>query len=657
MTTVSSPALLHPHDAEPVHASCTSFIKRYIFSTDHKIIGIQFLFVGLFFFLVGGLLAMLIRWQLMYPNPSVPGFRPVPLLADKLGWTANGAPGVMPPEFYNMTFTMHATIMIFLVIIPLLVGAFGNYLVPLKIGARDMAFPFLNGLAFWWSLPAGAIIIAGFSGAMSGWTSYPPLSSAPELSRLYPSWAAIPVWGLWVSLFLLGLFCCAYCFPIRNRVARATVAILIAGLGATAITPLVLRAAPNGQAAWFFGLLWLGFGSLLGAINYITTVLKHRCPGMTMFRMPLSVWGIFVTSIIVLLATPVLASAMVMNLLDHHGLTSFFKPFDWTISNQIQANAGGGYALLHQHLFWFYSHPAVYIMILPAMGMISDILPVFARKPVFGYRPMVYAMAVIAFLGFVVWAHHMFQSGMNPTLATGFALTTMLIAVPSAIKTFNWLGTIWRGNIRLTTPMLNALAFVSMFVVGGLSGIFMASQAVDVHIHDTYFIVAHIHYVLFGGSTFGVFAAIYFWYPKMFGRMMSEPLGKIHFALSFIAFNCVFFPMHILGIRGFPRRYADYTTFDSWSDLVDMNKFISIAAFGLMLAQVPFIINFFGSWIWGQRAGNNPWEATTLEWNETTSPPPHGNFASTPVVYHGPYEYSNPLIEDDWLPQTRRLET
>jgi cytochrome c oxidase subunit I len=352
----------------------------------------------------------------------------------------------------------------------------------------------------------------------------------------------------------------------------------------------------------------------------------------------------------------VLASTLMMNLLDHHRLTQFFLPFDWTISGTYQNVAGGGYALLHQHLFWFYSHPAVYIMILPAMGMVSDILPVFARKPIFGYRPMVYAMAGIAFLGFIVWAHHMFQSGMNPTLGTTFAVSTMFIAVPSAIKVFNWLGTLWGGNIQFTTAMWNAIAFVAMFVIGGLSGIFMASTAVDVHIHDTYFIVAHIHYVLFGGSMFGIFAGIYFWYPKMFGRMMNETLGKIHFWLSIIFFNGTFFAMHILGMGGFPRRVAEYAHYNSFAHFTPMNQFITYCAFGLGLSQIPFVINFIGSWIWGQKAPGNPWQATTLEWNDTTSPPPHGNFTKTPIVHHGPYEYSSPLVEEDWLAQTRYVD-
>jgi cytochrome c oxidase subunit I len=290
------------------------------------------------------------------------------------------------------------------------------------------------------------------------------------------------------------------------------------------------------------------------------------------------------------------------------------------------------------------------------MGMVSDILAVFARKPIFGYRPMVYALAGIAFLGFIVWAHHMFQSGMNPTLGTTFAVSTMFIAVPSAIKTFNWLGTLWGGNIKYTVPMLNALAFVALFVIGGLSGIFMAATAVDVHIHDTYFIVAHIHYVLFGGSTFGIFAGIYFWYPKMFGRMMNSTLGYIHFFLSFICFNCTFFAMHILGIGGFPRRIADYMTYTTFQHFKPMNQFISFSAFGLGLAQIFFIINFIGSWIWGKKAPQNPWEATTLEWVAAPTPPGHGNFLTIPIVYHGPYEYSSPLVEEDYLPQTRYVE-
>ncbi|HEV2293996.1 MAG TPA: cbb3-type cytochrome c oxidase subunit I [Tepidisphaeraceae bacterium] len=636
------------------------FLKKYVFSVDHKIIGIQFLFMGLFFFVVGGLLAMLIRWQLGWPGAEVP------ILSKLMGWT-----GGMPPDFYTMVFSMHATIMIFFVIIPLLVGTFGNYLIPLKIGAGDMAFPFLNGLAFWSALPAGTIMLAGFNlaggAAAAGWTSYPPLSAvmmnsgvgsftANLLRPEFSTWPMFPIITNLIAAFMFAGFVCAYFIRFGNKFANAAVSIVLSAIFAVVSVRFVQQAAFDGQACWFLSLFLLGFSSLMGAVNYLTTMIKLRCPGMTMFRMPLSVWSLFITSLLVLLATPVLASTLMMNLLDHHRFTSFFLPYNHVFSNTSTNNSGGGYVLLHQHLFWFYSHPAVYIMILPAMGMVSDVISVFSRKPIFGYRPMVYAMAGIAFLGFIVWAHHMFQSGMNPTLGTTFAVSTMFIAVPSAIKTFNWLGTLWGGNIRFTVAMWNAIAFVSMFVIGGLSGIFMASTAVDVHIHDTYFIVAHIHYVLFGGSTFGIFAGIYFWYPKMFGRMMNETLGHIHFWLSFIAFNCTFFAMHILGIGGFPRRVADYLNYQSFAPYKEMNEFISYSAFALGLAQIPFVINFIGSWIWGKRAPQNPWEATTLEWHDAPTPPPHGNFATVPVVHHGPYEYSSPLVEEDWLPQTRYVE-
>lgn len=695
--SVTMPALpVHDHhDPHHEHAH-PGFLKKYIFSADHKIIGIQFLFLGLTFFVIGGLLAMLIRWQMAWPSDPN---HPVPILGKFMGWSG----GVMPPDFYTMVFTMHASIMIFFVIIPLLVGTFGNYLVPLKIGAADMAFPFLNGMAFWSAVPTGSIMLTGFflpgGAAAAGWTSYPPLSTIQQTSkwvgyaapasgdawgrfvdfmridtvlhdtlgnaiRVQGTWPIGPILMLFFAWFMCFAFIGAYFIRFKSNALNVVTTTVLSLIVAYFATQGSQFAAFDGQSCWFFSIFLLGFSSLMGAVNYLATMIKLRCPGMTMFRMPLSVWSLFITSVLVLLATPVLAATLLMNLLEHHTvevggniyrMASFFTPFNWTLSNQVQGNAGGGFPILHQHLFWFYSHPAVYIMILPAMGMVSDILAVFARKPIFGYRPMVYAMAGIAFLGFIVWAHHMFQSGMNPTLGTTFAISTMFIAVPSAIKTFNWLGTLWGGNIRFTAAMLNAIAFVSMFVIGGLSGIFMASTAVDVHIHDTYFIVAHIHYVLFGGTTFGIFGSLYFWYPKMFGRMMNETLGKIHFWLSFVAFNCTFFAMHILGMSGFPRRVADYRNYELFAPLQDMNIFISMSAFALGLAQIPFIINFIGSWIWGPIAPRNPWLATTLEW-ETASPPPHGNFESVPVVHHGPYEYSSPLVEEDWLAQTRYVE-
>jgi heme/copper-type cytochrome/quinol oxidase subunit 1 len=707
----------HAHHGEHAHEHHEiDFVRKYVFSTDHKVIGLQFLLLGLIFFVVGGLYAMLVRWQLGWPD------QPVPLLGHYMKaqgyWSGEG----MPPTFYNAAFTMHATIMIFFVIIPLLVGTFGNYLIPLMIGAKDMAFPFMNGLAFWTALPAGTIMVSSFflSGgpAQAGWTSYPPLS-ALWVGGTAPgtAWPLLSVVMNFVALYLCLMFICAYYVRLvpRDAVAvldnegliRAAGAVLLAigalsillpffgfdwkilhwagkwtivgaliltavGIGlvcrsinaavsgvisvpaALVLNWVLQKAAFDGQSCWFLSIFLLGFSSILGAVNYLSTIVKLRCPGMTMFRMPLSVWALFITSILVLLATPVLASVLFMNLLDHHRITSFFLPQAW-YPNKVEGHSGGGFPLLHQHLFWFYSHPAVYIMILPAMGFVSDIISTFARKPIFGYRPMVYAIAGIAFLGFIVWAHHMFQSGMNPTLGTTFAISTMFIAVPSAIKTFNWLGTLWGGNIRFTAAMWNAISFVAMFVIGGLSGVFMASTAVDVHIHDTYFIVAHIHYVLFGGTMFGVFGSLYYWYPKMFGRMMNETLGKIHFVLTFIFFNGTFFTMHILGITGFPRRIANYLDYATYHQYQGMNQLISVCAFGLGLSQIPFVINFIGSWFWGPRAPRNPWHANSLEW-ETPSPPPHGNFEGTPVVYRGPYEYSSPLVAEDWLAQSRYVE-
>ena len=564
-----------------------SFIRTYIFSEDHKTIGIQFLFTSLVMLLVGGLLAILIRIQLGWPTAQ----HPLPWMER---WLPTGFPsGVMDPSFYNMLFTMHGSIMIFFAIIPLLVGVFGNYLIPLKIGAGDMAFPRLNMISYWLVPPAIAIVCAGFflegGAAQAGWTSYAPLSA-------------------------------------------------------------VSAAVRPGQVCWIVGIIVLGSSSIMGAINYITTIINLRAPGMHFFRLPLSIWALFITAILVLLATPVLAATLILLLCDNTLGTSFFLPAGLLLEGEPLGNSGGGQPLLWQHLFWFYSHPAVYIMILPAMGIASEILPVFARKPLFGYHSMVYAIMGIALLGFLVWAHHMFASGMNPTLGTSFMVSTMVIAVPSAIKTFNWLATLWRGSIQLTTPMLHALAFVSMFVIGGLTGIFAASTPVDLYIHDTYFIVGHLHYVLFGGSLFGIFAGITFWFPKMFGRMLNETLGKIHWALTFVGFNAVMFPMFILGIGGMPRRIYDYTQYAHLAQVGGLNRMMSVAAFCLLAAQVLFIVNFFWSLFGGRKAGENPWQANTLEW-ATSSPPPHGNFAKPLTVYHGPYEYSVPGRQDDWLPQ------
>ncbi len=555
------------------------FIRRYIFSTDHKIIGIQFLFVSLFFMVVGGLLALMVRWQLGYPD------RPMPL--GTLFPEEIMPEGYIGPELYNQLFTMHASVMIFLVIIPILAGAFGNFLIPLMIGARDMAYPKLNMLSFWVSFPGGLVMAASFfvenGPAATGWTAYPPLSAVPDYTG--------------VTL---------------------------------------------GQTLWIVSVIILGTGSIMGAVNYITTIINMRAPGMRFFRMPLTIWALFITAILQLMATPVLAAALGMLLFDRTLGTHFFAP------------TGGGQVLLWQHIFWFYSHPAVYIMILPSMGFVSDVLATFARKPVFGYKAMVYSLMGIAGLGFIVWGHHMFQSGMNPTLGTAFMMSTMVIAVPSAIKTFNWLGTLWRGSIHFTTPMLNGMAFVSTFIIGGLSGVFMASTPVDIYIHDTYYIVAHIHYVLFGGSLFGVFAAITYWFPKMFGRMMSETWGKVHFVLTFVFFNLTFFPMHLLGMGGHMRRiYYDPNQYLFLKDMQPWNVFITNAALVLGASQAIFALNFIISLFAGRKVDRNPWNANSLEWS-ASSPAPHGNWGDrTPTVYRGPYEYSVPGLAEDFLPQDR----
>ncbi|HUF88696.1 MAG TPA: cbb3-type cytochrome c oxidase subunit I [Gemmatimonadota bacterium] len=577
MSTVSV-EVGHPsvqHWAEPGHPDDRSFLRKYVFSTDHKVIGCQFLILSLVFLLIGGTLAMLIRWQLGWPGTAIPG-------GGILG-EAKAPGGIILPEFYNSLVTMHGTFMIFFAIMPLLVGVFGNWLIPLHIGAADMAFPRLNMASFWTAVPAGLIMIASFfvtgGAAAAGWTAYAPLSAVPEYSGVY-----------------------------------------------------------LGQELWCISLIVLGFSSLMGAVNYITTIVNMRAPGMKWMRLPLPIWALFITAILVLLAIPVLTGALILLLFDQTLGTTFFLPPD------------GGQPLMWQHLFWYFGHPEVYILILPAMGLVSEVLSNGARKPIFGYKFMVWAIVAIAFLGWIVWGHHMFQSGMNPYLGATFMTSTMIIAVPSAIKVFNWLGTIYKGDIHFHVPMLNALAFVAMFVIGGLSGVFMASTPVDIFIHDTYFIVAHIHYVLFGGSLFAIFAGIYFWFPKFFGRMMNPTLGKIHFLLTFVFYNLVFFPMHNLGLDGMMRRIYDPNQYEYMVPLQPMNTLISVAALLLGAAQLIFVVNFVWSLWRGEKAPPNPWNANSLEWT-LPSPPPHGNFVAMPTVYRGPYEYSVPGREADFWPQ------
>ena len=494
--------------------------------------------------------------------------------------------GIIPPQTYNAIFTMHATIMIFFVVMPIMVGCFGNFLIPLMVGTRDMAFPKLNLLSFWVGAVSGVVMLSSFfvpgGPAASGWTAYATLSAKAQYTGV--DW---------------------------------------------------------GQNLWIISLIILGVSSLMGSINYITTIVNMRAPGMTYFRMPLVIWSLFVTAILLLLALPVLTAALAMLLFDRTFGTSFFLP------------EGGGEPLLWQHMFWFFGHPEVYVLVLPAMGVTSELLSTFSRKPIFGYHAMAFSMIAIAFLSWIVWGHHMFVSGMNPLLGTAFMMTTMVIAVPSAIKVFNWLGTLWGGSIRLTAPMLFALGFVSNFVIGGMSGIFMASTPVDIFIHDTYYIVAHFHYVV-AGIIFALFAAVYYWFPKMFGRMMNERLGKIHFVLTYIFFNGAFFPMHFLGVAGHMRRIYNPTQYEFLQPMQHWNVFITVSALILGASQIFFLYNFVSSLVAGKKAERNPWQANTLEWT-AASPPPHGNFEAQPVVYRGPYEYSSPEVKEDWLPQNKQL--
>src|SRR6266508_164076 len=564
--------------AAPGHHEEIGFWRTYVFSTDHKMIGRQFLFLGLFMLLIGGTLAMMIRWELAWPETAVPGFSwiPEPYMYE----------GIIPPQTYNALFTMHATIIICFVFMSMKDGIFGNFLIALMMVRRDMGCLKLSIRCVWVCAVAGVVILASFfvagGPAAGGWTSYATLSAKAQYTGV--DW---------------------------------------------------------GQNLWNISLLILGISSLMGSINYITTIINMRAPGMTYFRMPLTVWSLFITAILLLLALPVLTAALAMLLFDRMLGTSFFLP------------EGGGEPLLWQHMFWFFGHPEVYILVLPAMGVTSEILSTFSRKPIFGYRAMAFSMISIAFLSWVVWGHHMFISGMNPLLGTAFMLSTMVIAVPSAIKTFNWLGTLWGGNIRFTSPMLFALGFVSNFVIGGLSGIYMASTPVDIFIHDTYFIVAHFHYVV-AGIIFALFAAVYYWFPKMFGRMMNEKLGKIHFVLTYIFFNGAFFPMHFLGVGGHMRRIYNPTQYEFLQPMQHWNVFITISALILGASQIFFLVNFFWSLFAGKKAERNPWQANTLEWSAPT-PPPHGNFEVQPVVYRGPYEYSSPEVKEDWLPQDKNL--
>ena len=580
---MSSP-VVHPHHAP------TGFIRRYIFSLDHKVIGIQYYFLALFSVFLGMSLSVLMRYHLIYPDAKVGWF-------EKL-WPTGAAGGIMTPELYLSLMTMHGTIMVFFVLTTAPQSGFGNYFLPIQIGAEDMAFPVLNMLSFWTTFLALVVMVAAFfvpGGApLAGWTAYPPLSAVGPLSG--------PGEGM-------------------------------------------------GQTLWIISIAIFCGASLMGAINFIATTIDLRAKGLSMMRMPLTCWSWFVTAILGLLGFAVLLAAGVLLLLDRMAGTSFFLPAGLLVNDQI-LNHKGGSPLLWQHLFWFFGHPEVYIAILPGMGVASQLLSTFSRKPIFGYKAMVYAILGIGFLGFFVWGHHMFMSGMNPYSAFAFSVLTMSIGVPSAIKTFNWIGTLWGGRIRFTTAMLFALGFVSLFVTGGISGIFLGQPALDLYFHDTYFVVGHFHMIMGVAAIFGMFAGTFYWFPKVTGRFMNETLGKIHFYLTFLGVYAIFTPMHFLGIAGNPRRYADFTNFDFLGKLLPVHTFMTHAAIYTAVAQIIFLINLIWSAKKGKRAPDNPWEATTLEWT-IPSPPPFDNFAGKhPVVNHGPYEYSVPGAPKDYVMQT-----
>ncbi len=563
------------------HHEPRTFLGRYIFSRDHKIIGIQFLFTGLFFLLLGGLMALVIRWQLAWPSDET---HPLPLLAKWYGWEG----GHMPPTFYLTLITMHGSIMIFFAITPIVIGFLGNYLIPLQIGAKDMAFPTLNMLSYWVFFVASVcMILALIFGAGAGWTAYPPLS--------------------------------------------------------VVATPSI------GQDLWILALALMGVSSLMGAINYVTTIIQLRAPGMTWGRLPLTIWGLFYTAVLNLAVLPVIAAGLFLLLLDRWG-TSFYIPEGLIVNGQ-RLDQGGGAVLLYQHLFWFFGHPEVYILILPVWGVVSELLAVFSRKPAFGYKATVICMGIIVGLSLIVWGHHMFTAGMAPMLSKTFMTLTTLISIPSAVFFLNWLGTLWKGDIHLTSPMLFTLGIVFVFAIGGLTGLFHAAEAVDLYVHDTYFVVGHFHYTLAASVLFGSIASIYYWFPKAFGRMMNETLGKWHFWLTFIPLQGVFFGMFIQGAHGHMRRIADPTLYDFLRPWQSYNVFITYCALALGAAQLLFVANFVYSLFAGRKAERNPWGATTLEWT-VPSPPPHGNFEATPVIRRWAYDYSLPEAPRDYLVQT-----